>query len=277
MSSDEFTVGIIGGEGKMGSFFSPIFKKYAKKVLISSETSQMTNKKLVEASDIVIVTVPMDITPQVICEISPYLTENQLIVDLTSLKTRSCEEMLLSKASVIGMHPMFGPSVGGLEDQKVVLCPVRPGNYLKWLKDLLLAEGAKVIETDPETHDKMMALIQALTHFTSLLFVDCLSKQGIDFQAAKEYASPVFQMQLAIAGRILSQNADLYASIQMENHYFPEVLQDLDSSLEELQKIIAQGDRGAFKDRFHSLGKRLGKLKEEGQKLTSQFITDLLS
>ena len=46
-----------------------------------------------------------------------------LLMDVTSIKEAPVKAMLEStKASVVGTHPMFGPSVHSLQGQRVVLC-----------------------------------------------------------------------------------------------------------------------------------------------------------
>ena len=64
--------------------------------------------------DLVVVSVPIRDTVRVIGEIAPFLREDQLLCDFTSLKTGPVAAMLRSKAAVIGLHPMFGPTVSSI-------------------------------------------------------------------------------------------------------------------------------------------------------------------
>jgi len=64
---------------------------------------------------------------------------------------------------VIPTHPMFGPYVSSIAGQVVVLTPqeetkLKP-EYM-FLKTFLESQEAKVIETTPLYHDKMMAVVQ---------------------------------------------------------------------------------------------------------------------
>lgn len=264
------TIGMIGGKGKMGQCLEPIFKRYSHQVLLSDEK---TSEEVVKASDVLIFTVPINQTTLVIESLLPHIREDQLLLDFTSVKTAPCKSMMKSKASVIGMHPMFGPSLKNIESQTVVLCPVRPGEWLDWLSDLLRNEGAQIIQTTPEKHDKMMAIVQCLVHFTSLLFSHTMKQEGINPKELFQFASPVYRMQLFIAGRIAKQSADLYRDIQFENTSFPETLAHFTKSFKTLKRSVLSHDSQAFENLFDEIGDFLGEdILKEGQEMTNSFI-----
>lgn len=262
---------MIGGKGKMGQCVEPLLKPYAHQILISDE--EKTNAEVVKASDIVIITVPITQTVSVIRSLIPHMRSNQLLLDFTSLKSDACTAMLESPASVIGMHPMFGPHIKSLAGQTLVLCPVRPGSWLEWLVEVFQKEGAQVIQTTPEKHDAMMAIVQCLVHFTSLLFSHTMKQEGIDPQELFQFASPVYRMQLYIAGRIAKQSSELYRDIQFHNPAFPKTLAHLTQSFEVLKSAVLNQEGKTFEAFFDEVGAFLGEeVLEEGQKMTDAFI-----
>lgn len=264
------TIGIIGGKGKMGRLFEPIFSRYAKKVLLSDEAS---NEEIAKAADVLVFTVPIANTVEVIESLIPVIRKDQLLLDFTSIKEKPCETMLKSSASVIGMHPMFGPSVTSLEGQTVVLCPVRPGEWLEWIVDLLRKEQATVIQTAPERHDRMMAVVQCLVHFTSLVFSKTMKEEGINPKELFEYASPVYRMQLYIAGRIAGQSAELYRDIQFQNPAFQKTLEHMTESFESMKEAVLKHDGDTFEATFKEIQDFLGlEVLTEGQAMTDAFI-----
>ena len=117
--------GIIGGTGKMGRLFGPVFERAGYEVLVSGRSTPLTNSRLAEQCDLVIVSVPIRDTVRVIEEIAPVLTQNQILCDLTSLKVAPVAAMMKSEAQVIGLHPLFGPTVPSLLHQTIVVCPAR--------------------------------------------------------------------------------------------------------------------------------------------------------
>jgi len=266
----KYTIGMIGGKGKMGHCLEPIFKRHCHEILFSDESN---SEEVVKASDIVIFTVPITKTVSVIESLIPYIRKEQLLLDFTSLKEKPCDAMLKSPAFVIGMHPMFGPSVKSMEGQTVVLCPERPGDWLDWIVHLLREEEANVIQTTPEKHDRMMAVVQCLVHFTSLIFSQTMKQEGIDPQELFHFASPVYRMQLNIAGRIARQSAELYRDIQFENPAFEETLCHMNTAFENLKKAVLNKDSQNFENVFKEVQDFLGEdVLEEGQKMTDEFI-----
>jgi prephenate dehydrogenase len=64
---------------------------------------------------------------------------------------------------VIPTHPMFGPYISSIAGQVCVLTPeetVKNTAEYKFLKNFLKIKQAKVIESTPAYHDKMMAVVQ---------------------------------------------------------------------------------------------------------------------
>jgi prephenate dehydrogenase len=266
-------VGIIGGTGKMGRLFVPVFERAGFDVLVSGRKTTLKNADLAKACDIVIVSVPIRDTCRVIAEIAPLLSEDQLLCDFTSLKVRPVEAMLASKASVIGLHPMFGPTVTSLKGQTIIVCPVRADEFrTETLLRIFREEGAACTITTPENHDRMVAIVQGLTHYVTLCMADTVRRLGMDIRATKEFTSPVYQIELGLMGRLLSQDAALYADILQQNPFVPGVLAGCRESAAELAEIVKDQDPEKFRAYFERNSRHLGNYCEEGQKMTDALI-----
>jgi prephenate dehydrogenase len=268
------TLGIIGGTGKMGAFFHKVFAPYVQKILISSLDTELTNRELVERSDVVLLSVPIRDFAGVVEELLPHFRKEQLLLDLTSLKEMPCQAMLRAPSSVIGMHPLFGPTVGTISGQTIAICPVRAGNWEERLFPILETQGAKLFTIDPKTHDENMALIQSLTHFTALLFSDVVRKQK-SLSELLPFATPVFKMFAMLNARVLSQSPQLYSDMQMENPFVPQLLESFSQSLENLENIVLKKDKNAFVDFFTLCETHFSSIKEKGQKLTQKWVEDI--
>ncbi|MCB1107842.1 MAG: prephenate dehydrogenase/arogenate dehydrogenase family protein [Chlamydiia bacterium] len=261
-------VGMIGGEGKMGRLLAPILKRHVDDVLTSLDPVEIAKK-----SDVIIFTVPMEVTVEVIEKLLPHIKESHLLMDFTSVKEGPCRAMLRSPASVIGLHPLFGPTVSSLEGQTVVLCPERAGKWKRWISEILEKEGASVVEMTPRDHDETMATVQSLVHFCSLLFIETIRLNQKDPKKLAKMATPVYKMQLNIAGRIANQSSELYRSIQFENPYFLPLLEFFEKGFKTLRDIVEKKDREGFDRFFKNCHDFLGKeILDEGQKTTDAFI-----
>ncbi len=268
-------LGIIGGDGKMGKVFSKAFAPFFKEIITSSIGSSLTNIEIVKRSQIVLLAVPIDAIETVLTEILSYLTENQLLLDITSIKEEPCHLMAKTKAYVIGLHPMFGPNVATLKSQTVALCPIRPGKFLTPLQEICSQLQMNVIEITPEKHDQMMAYIQCLTHFTNIVFVNALEASGMQIDDLLPFASPVFLMQLQISTRVLSQDGTLYQEMQMRNPYFTKVLEKLISEVQSLSEMITSQNRSEFMQVFSKGSLFVDALKIDAKMATDNFIASL--
>jgi prephenate dehydrogenase len=265
--------GIIGGTGKMGRLFVPVFERAGYEVMVSGRSTEVTNQHIAESCELVIVSIPIRDTVRVIEEIAPLLARNQLLCDLTSLKVRPVEAMLKAKANVVGLHPMFGPTVGSLKSQTIIVCPVRVEEHLLHnLVAVFRKEGARCTMATPEEHDKMMAVVQGLTHYVTLCMAESIRRLGVDIKATQEFTSPVYQIELSLVGRLLAQDPDLYADILQQNPYIPEVLEACKSSAGDLAKIVGSHDPELFRAFFERNTRHLGPACDEGQKMTDALI-----
>jgi len=270
-------VGIIGGTGKLGQWFKRFFEKNSCQVFITSRKTKLKPKECARLCDVVIVCVPIGITVKVIKEIAPYVREDALLADFTSLKKEPVKAMLkYSKSAVIGMHPVFGPSAKTIENQTVVLCPARPKKWLQWLKNILEKNGAKIKITTPEHHDKMMSVIQGIMHFSSISICHALKELKLDIWESQDFSSPIYKLRMDMVGRILNQDPKLYADIEILNPETPKALKAYIKNAQLLLKIIERKDTNAFIKYFEEAGAYLGKFKEEAEEYSNYLIDQLV-
>lgn len=270
--------GIIGGTGKMGRLFAKVFEQAGYEVLVSGRKTAITAAGIVEQCDIVIVSVPIRETVKVIETIAPLLRPGQLLCDFTSLKAKPVEAMLKSGADVIGLHPMFGPTVKSISRQTIIVCPARAKEArVAELVTIFEAQGAICTVATPEEHDRIVAVVQGLTHFVTLCMADTIRRLGIDLNKTGQFESPVYQIELSLVGRLLSQDPALYADILQQNPYVPEVLAACRSSAVDLAAIVEAKDPEHFRAFFEKNSRHLGAYCEEGLKTTDALIECLVN
>jgi len=261
----------------MGQWFKKFFEKNNLEVTIASRKTKINPKECASKCDVVIVSVPIAPTLKVIKDIAPFVREDALLMDLTSLKQRPVDAMLKhSKAAVIGTHPVFGPSVNTIKNQTVVLCPARPKKWLDWIKNLLEKNGALVRITTPEKHDKMMSIIQGVTHFSTICVAHTLKKLGIDVQESLRYTSPIYKLRMDVVGRLLNQDPALYADIEMLNPENKIAIEEYIKSTRELIGIIKRKDREEFVKFFKEGSDFLGDFKKEATEYSDYIIDQLV-
>ncbi|MBD3190992.1 MAG: prephenate dehydrogenase/arogenate dehydrogenase family protein [Candidatus Heimdallarchaeota archaeon] len=274
---NEQTIGIIGGLGIMGRAFTQLFQEDNLQVLCSDINTELTNQELVRQSDIIIISVPIDQTIPVIQEIGEALTEKQLLMDFTSIKTEPIEAMLQTKADVIGMHPMFSPPMDSLTNQTIVLTPIRDRRgWLSLVLDYFQKKGFKLQITSPERHDEIMGLIQVLIHFNLMTLGITLSRLEIDLSEALEYTSPTFQIELDLIGRIFTQSSELYGTIPMRNPFTRQILEQHTKTLDTLREIILKKDSESFKELFEKTSDYFQPFKTKALAESSYLFSQLV-
>ncbi len=270
------TVAILGGKGGMGQMLVRLFGDLGHAVLVVDTDTNMTSVQAAKAADVVVVSVPIDVTEEVIREVGPHLREDALLMDVTSLKGMPMEAMMAAtKASVVGTHPMFGPGVHTLTGQRVLLCRGRGDGWFDWLHSVFSARGLVVSETDAATHDDAMAVVQVLNHFRTQVLGLALTKYGMSFEKSMEFTSPVYLLESYVTARHFAQSPDLYGPIEMLNPRWREVTGAFLEAAQELVGILDRGDRDAFRNVYENVREFFGDFTEEALE-QSRFLVDRL-
>ena len=238
-----FDIGIIGGRGAMGAWFAAFFRNCGYRVRIADRDSGPTLPELAARCSVVVVSVPIGATNDVIEEVGPHMRKDALLMDLTSLKAAPVAAMLRASVSeVIGLHPLFGPDVPSLEGQNIVVCPGRGETWLPWLRELIESNGAHIVVATPEKHDAMMALIQGLTHLNTMVMGLVLRDTGVDPAELDLFSTPVFRARQAMIEKVFHQNPRMYAEILTGNPGMAEVLSSYETKLSILKHLVESRD-----------------------------------
>jgi prephenate dehydrogenase len=271
-------MGIIGGRGRMGSLFGEVFSRAGYTVLVGGRETVPEKSELVTGSDIVMVSVPIRAARTVIERIAPVLREDQLVCDLTSLKSGPVEAMLASRAEVIGLHPMFGPTVPSLLRQTIIMCPERCSRETRGrMVKIFEREGARVTFSTPREHDRIMAVVQGLTHFVTLSMAETMRRAGMSPDRTEDFTSPVYQLEIGLVGRLLSQDPELYADMLCMNPFVPEVLGLCNQAVKELSARVTEDDTEGFIRMFRQNAEDFGEYRERSLDLTEFLIRAMVT
>jgi chorismate mutase/prephenate dehydrogenase len=270
------TVGIVGGHGGMGALFGRLFADLGHPVLVSDLGTELSNVEVARAADVVVVAVPIGATVDVIREVGPHVRADALLCDVTSLKVAPMEAMLAStRASVLGLHPMFGPRVHSLQGQRVVVCDGRGDEWARWMRRMLHARGLSLTEATPEAHDRAMAAVQVLTHFKTQVTALALARLGVPLRDTLDFTSPAYLMDLYVEGRHFAQSPELYGPIEMENPRTREVTAVFAQAASEVASILAARDQARFRAMFEEVRAYFGPFTDVALEQSS-FLIDRL-
>lgn len=240
---NRFEIGIVGGTGGIGKWFAGFFEKEGYTVHVSGRQAGLGMKEMAEKCRFVIISVPIGITCEVIGQIGPFMPEESLLMDFTSLKEKPVKSMLQhSRSEVMGCHPLFGPDIESIEGQNIVLCPARISGWSDWPIELFKNRGARIIETSPEEHDKMMAIVQGLNHFDTIAMGLAVKEAGGDILKLKHFSTPLFRTKLDIIEKIFNSNSRLYAEILTLNPYLTGILDQYEKNVTALKELVRNKD-----------------------------------
>ncbi|MCX9009926.1 MAG: prephenate dehydrogenase, partial [Candidatus Methanoperedens sp.] len=223
---------IIGGTGETGRWFTRFYKKHGFDVVIwgvnkRKDIAQELDVEFadnldseIKSSDIIMISVPINITEKTVQEIAPKMSPGSLLMDITSVKTGPLEAMKRyapEGVEVLGTHPMFGPSIPDIRGQTVIFTLVdgRSSRWFPVVRSLYEDNGAHIEVMDAAAHDRMMAVVQGLTHFAIISIGSVFRELEFDVANSRRFMSPMYEIMLDLVGRILAQNPYLYAMIQI--------------------------------------------------------------
>ena len=270
-------VGIVGGRGGMGGLFARLFGELGNTVLISDLGTELSNEQLAQTADVVVVSVPIERTVEVLRGLAPLVRPEALLCDLTSLKTAPMEAMLEgSRCSVLGLHPMFGPTVHTLQGQRVVLCEGRGEDWSDWMRTMLAARGMVLAPSSPELHDRVMAAVQVLTHFKTQVTALTLARMGVSLEQTLAFTSPAYLMDLYVEGRHFAQSPELYGSIEMQNPLRAEVTRLFEEAAREVSGLLERRDQAAFSEMFAEVRRFFGAFTAEALEQSGYLIDRLV-
>jgi len=182
---------------------------------------------------------------KVIKEITPHLKENQIVMDITSLKEIPVKIMhkFLKGNLILGTHPLFGPGAKDTK-QNFILTPTNKKEriFAKKFKNWLENKGFKVVMMSPSKHDELMSLILGLPHFIGLVTGSLLS----DLKALEKITGPSFKKLLDLVKSVALSDPEFYSEL----HFNLPKIDNLEDSFERQVKfwreIIKNEDKKPF-------------------------------
>lgn len=236
---DEFNVYITGTDHKKG-------RAVAQELGVNYIES---NAGLANISDLLVISVPIQHTSNVIREVAPFMKSGSLMVDVTSVKEeplKTMKEVLPENVEYIPTHPVFGPRTTRLDNQVIVLTADKKGKWYDKVYNYLASKNMRVIETTAEKHDFMMSIVQVLTHFSFISTASAIEKLKVDLTESEDYESPIYNLMIDMIARIVAQNPYLTYNIQSMNNNGPKIRNTFAEAVIELRDVINNKDEDEF-------------------------------
>jgi len=261
----------------MGQWFADFLLKEGKEVVITGRNEEKlleakrqpgvevtsSNIEAVNGADYVLLSVPIESFEEVVRQISPHIQPGQAVIDITSVKAFPVETMHkhVKAGSVLGAHPLFGPGARGVANQNFVLTPTsdNENELAQRIKNYLEDRGARVTLMTPQEHDEMMSIILGLSHYIALVSADTLLSSN-KLKQMESISAITYKVLLTMVESVLSEDPELYASLQMHLPRVTEIERLFQSKAREWADLVANKDRQEFVQRMKALKERFEKV-----------------
>jgi len=232
----------------------------------------------VKEADITVFAVPIAFMENSIKEIAPYLKEKSVVLDVCSIKdfpSNALKKYSPKSVLIIPTHPMFWPYISSIAGQIFVLTAEKKDRKdfrYKFLVNFLKKSSAKVLEVWAKKHDKMMAVVQGLTHYDVFVFWETIKRLWIDIEESLDFVSPIYKLKISSVARYMHQNPKLYWDIQMFNDEILNVHETFMEVSSEFNKFVEEKDEDSFIKTIEETSLYFGKNAEKGQVYTDKLI-----
>ncbi len=247
---------------------------------ISSPSSEAI--ELLQRADGVLLCLPEEPTLAAIQKLAPHLPAESILADIASVKTRVARVVAQQQIACeyLSLHPMFGPDAG-FTGRNVCVVPLLPAVDLAdprpagekhqqglrpsaeprppgaepsdelagfgpkgraWVA-LFRKWGARVSVLSVEEHDRTTALVQVAAHAAVLAFARTCQQSDVPLDLLLHLGTPVSSALLALTGRIIARDPELYRHIQTANPFAADARRSLQDGL---RSFLAAAESAEF-------------------------------
>ena len=191
-------------------------------------------------SEIVFISVPISVNPQVIRQVAPFLKKGTVLAEIASFKLNSIKALKdISKLGLLplSIHPMFGPSIENLKGKTIAV--INTGIY-SWEMDYTrkLFPDAELIYINADEHDRVMSLVLSLVYIVNLALGSTIMMH--DLQLLKKLSGSSFLLQLVLAQSIISEDTGLVENLISQNKFIHDEISLFKEKLSEIHQLVKE-------------------------------------
>jgi prephenate dehydrogenase len=180
--------------------------------------------------ELVINAVSLQHTISAFNDVLPYLPEECILSDITSVKNGLCDYYAKLGRPFVSTHPMFGPTFASLKElstQNAVIISESDEKGKQFFRDFYASLCLNIHEYTFEQHDKTMAYSLSIPFASTMVFAACMRHQ--------EAPGTTFKKHLDIAQGLLSENDYLLSEVLFNPYTLPQI----EKIQDKLSRLIA--------------------------------------
>jgi len=202
-------------------------------------------KEAVEKSDLIYVSIPVDVTIPTILQVLDLVNDKQIVVDAGSTKDALCKAIAdhPMRKRFVATHPMWGTEYSGPEaavhgafaGRACVICEKEKSdaNAVETIENIYKRLGMNMVYMDATAHDVHAAYVSHIAHITSFALANTVLEKEKEEDAIFELAGGGFESTV----RLAKSNPAMWAPIFMQNR--ENVLDVLNEHISQLRKFKA--------------------------------------
>lgn len=235
---DSRPVIVIGSNGRMGNMLLKEAERAG--IPVAGLDQPLEDAALLETCSkarMVLVCVPARNLEEVIIRIAPFLPEDCILADITSVKEAPMRQMERHwHGAVVGTHPLFGPLAKVEDDRPVALVQGHAAGQeaMQMVEGFFGKLGCRVFRCTAEEHDKAMARIQNMNFITNLAYFAVTAGQD----DLLPFLTPSFERRKQAAAKMLTEDAEMFAGLFESNSHSHEAVRQFSKML----NLAASGD-----------------------------------
>lgn len=277
-------VAIVGAAGKMGTWFASYFAHRGlnvsafdinqKKILKTSSKVRVQESlfECVHDADLVLVSVPVHKTPQVVKECTKNMKDGAIIAEISSVKNKTYG--VLKKISrnlrPLCIHPMFGPGASKKVETRMLLIPVRNEKIEVTIVKEIFENANVIVLPNAKQHDKSIAVVLGLTYFVNMVFAKVMSS-GNNLSMLKQVSGTTFSLQSLIAESIFTEEPDLVIALISENVYAKRYINRFLKETAALAELTIKKDNKELKDELQKVKLNMQKSQDLKQSYNRMY------
>lgn len=238
---------LVVGVGKMGSWFVESLCLDYEVAAFDTDFTRLkylfNTLKLVSYEEIrtfepamVINAVNLEKTRTVFHELLPYLKEDCIIADITSVKNGLNDFYQQINHRFVSTHPMFGPTFANIKDlsgQSAIIIKESDEEGKAFFRNFYKSFNLNIFDYTFLEHDQTIAYSLAIPFASTMVFASCMIRQ--------EAPGTTFRKHHEIAKGLLAEDDFLLSEI-MFSPFALEQLEKIGASLGNLREIIKEKD-----------------------------------
>ena len=254
---------LVIGAGNMGAWFVEslclehdvaVYDTDRRKLRYFFNTHRYVSFDHIEAFEpqLVINAVSLQNTISAFNDVLPYLPDDCIISDISSIKQGLHEYYLSIGHRFVSTHPMFGPTFASLKElssQSAVIIAESDIEGKKFFRDFYASLQLNIYEYSFKQHDETMAYSLNIPFSSTLVFAACMKHL--------EAPGTTFRKHLDISRGLLSENDYLLSEILLNPYSLPQ-LEKIYEKLSELMEMVRQRNTEALHKFFEELRNNVG-------------------